>query len=329
MINLLFLDSEEPTPTELLGEARTWSEKMWSNLTNAALWEHLLFAGLRILLIIVLTRFFVRIIYKIIDNSLFRQENTKRANPRRIITVGKLLKNVTAIVSNFIMLMLILGQIGVDLAPLIAGAGVIGLAIGFGAQSLVKDVITGFFVILEDQFAVGDVVQVAGVKGTVEVIGLRSTRLVSWTGEVQIIPNGMITNVTNYSINNSLALVDLPFPNARHLDEVVELLKVAMIQLKKDNTLINHVPEVEAVQSLTSSEYVVRIKAECTPNIRADLEREIKAYAKEALEKDELKRAELAKQEQEAQETLEAQEKAQKEQEEGQASEKQKGTSSE
>lgn len=103
-------------------------------------------------------------------------------NPRRLITVGELLKNVTSITSNFIMVMLVLGEIGYDLAPLLAGAGVLGLAIGFGAQSLVKDVITGFFIILEDQFAVGDVIQTGSLKGTVEIIGLRSTRLVSWTG---------------------------------------------------------------------------------------------------------------------------------------------------
>ncbi|WMT41017.1 mechanosensitive ion channel [Paenibacillus sp. D2_2] len=103
-------------------------------------------------------------------------------NPRRFVTVGELLKNMTSVISNFIMVLIVLGELGFQLGPLIAGAGVLGMAIGFGAQSLVKDVITGFFIILEDQFAVGDVIQTGTLKGTVEMIGIRSTRLVSWTG---------------------------------------------------------------------------------------------------------------------------------------------------
>ena len=105
--------------------------------------------------------------------------------------------------------MLILGQVGLNLGPLLAGAGVLGLAIGFGAQSLVKDVITGFFIIFEDQFGVGDVIQIDQFKGTVEEIGIRVTRIKSWTGEVHIIPNGNIKQVTNFSTYNSIAVVDV------------------------------------------------------------------------------------------------------------------------
>lgn len=267
--------------------AKTWNEQLWEKLSNTALWEHLLFSGLRIVIILLLTRLFVRIIYRIIDRSLHREEKQRLGgNPRRIITVAKLLKNVTAVVSNFVMLLLILGEIGFNLAPLIAGAGVLGLAIGFGAQSLVKDVITGFFVILEDQFAVGDVVQVGGVTGTVEMIGLRSTRIVSWTGEVQIIPNGTIANVTNYSINRALAIVDLPFPTSRKLESAVEMLKQAMVQLKEDNPLFSELPSVVGIQSLTSSEYVVRITANCQPAVKDTVEREIRTYTKAALEQE-------------------------------------------
>ncbi|GGA47276.1 mechanosensitive ion channel family protein [Paenibacillus physcomitrellae] len=287
-----FLVGEVNDAQEVIEAATSWRDKVWDKITDTAMWESLLFSGIRIAIILVITRLFVRLIYKIIDKSLDRREKSRLSvNPRRLVTVGELLKNVTTIVSNFIMIMLILGEIGVNLGPLIAGAGVVGLAIGFGAQSLVKDVITGFFVIFEDQFAVGDVVQIAGVKGTVEMIGLRSTRLISWTGEVQIIPNGMITTVTNYSINNSLALVDLPFSNTRKLDEALGLLKDAMAQLKEDNSLLTEIPHVVGIQSLTTSEYVVRISAECQPGVRADLERQIKAYAKAALEQEEARMA--------------------------------------
>lgn len=292
----LWLLEEVNDPADVIEAAVTWKDKVWSWFTDMNMWEGVLFSGLRIVLIFLLTRLFVKIIFRIIDRSLERREKSRlQVNPRRFVTVGELLKNVTSITSNFIMVMLILGEIGVELGPLLAGAGVVGLAIGFGAQSMVKDVITGFFIILEDQFAVGDVIQTGTLKGTVEMIGLRSTRLVSWTGEVHIIPNGMITNVTNYSIGNALAVVDLPFSNARKLEETLELLKKAMLALSERSGEMTQVPTVMGVQSLTTSEYVVRIAVECMPGVRADVERQIQMAAKEALEEEELRLANEAR----------------------------------
>lgn len=287
----------------VIDEAISFKNRVWNWMTDVNMWEAFLFSALRILLIFILTRFAIKMFFRVIDRSLERREKGRlQVNPRRFVTVGELLKNVTSFAGNFVMIMLILGELGVQLAPLIAGAGVLGLAIGFGAQNLVKDVITGFFIILEDQFAVGDVVQIGSLKGTVEMIGLRSTRLVSWTGEVHIIPNGSITNVTNFSIGNALAVVDLPFSNTRKLEDTIELLKKAMLQLKDSSELINQVPNVLGVQSLTASEYVVRIVVECSPAVRANLEREIKVYAKEALEEEEALRlaAEASKEQGEA-----------------------------
>lgn len=287
----------------VIDEAISFKNRVWNWMTDVNMWEAFLFSALRILLIFILTRFAIKMFFRIIDRSLERREKGRlQVNPRRFVTVGELLKNVTSFAGNFVMIMLILGELGVQLAPLIAGAGVLGLAIGFGAQNLVKDVITGFFIILEDQFAVGDVVQIGSLKGTVEMIGLRSTRLISWTGEVHIIPNGSITNVTNFSLGNALAVVDLPFSNTRKLEDTIELLKKAMLQLKDSSELINQVPNVLGVQSLTASEYVVRIAVECAPAVRANLEREIKVYAKEALEEEEALRlaAEASKEQGEA-----------------------------
>lgn len=274
---------------ELVAATNKWSDKFWEWLTDMEMWKSVLFAGLRILLIFILTRIFVKIIHRLIDQSLERREKSRlQLNPRRFITVGELLKNITSITSNLIMLMLVLGEFGFKLAPLLAGAGVLGLAVGFGAQSLVKDVITGFFVILEDQFAVGDVIQTGTLKGTVEMIGLRSTRLVSYTGEVHIIPNGLITNVTNYSLGNALAVVDLPFSNKMKLEESISMLRKAMFDLKESNNDVEQVPNVLGIQSLTASEFVLRITVECPPGSKGDFERLIQTYAKEALEQAEL-----------------------------------------
>ncbi|EAA9756158.1 mechanosensitive ion channel family protein, partial [Salmonella enterica] len=207
-----------------------------------------------------------------------------RVNPRRFITVGELMKNATSITCNFIMILLLLSEINVKVGPLLASAGVLGLAIGFGAQGLVKDVITGFFIILEDQFAVGDVIQTGTYKGTVEVIGLRTTKLVSWQGEVHIIPNGTITSVTNFSMSNSLAVVDIPMKGEQSLDESVHLVKRALAGIEDRDLNIVKIPDVLGIQSMSTSEYVVRIVAECLPNSRASVERQIQGDVKKTLE---------------------------------------------
>ncbi|RRJ62991.1 mechanosensitive ion channel family protein [Paenibacillus oralis] len=279
---------EMPTD-EMLNAAVTWKDKVWNWFSDMDMWQDVLISALKILLIFILTRLFVKVIYRLIDRSLERREkNRLQMNPRRLVTVGELMKNITSITANFILLMLVLGEIGFQLGPLLAGAGVLGLAIGFGAQALVKDVISGFFIILEDQFAVGDVIQTGTYKGTVEMIGLRSTRLASWTGEVHIIPNGTITNVTNYSIGNALAVVDLSFSQTRRLEESIELLKAAMEKLKKNHPEVSQAPNVLGIQSMSSSEYVIRIAAECSPSKRTEVERLIQTFAKEALEDAEL-----------------------------------------
>lgn len=168
---------------------------------------------------------------------------------------------------------------------MLAGAGVLGLAVGFGAQSLVKDVITGFFIILEDQFAVGDVIQTGTYKGTVELIGLRTTRLLSTTGEVFIIPNGLITNVTNYSLSNALAVVDVPVKMERSLESTLALIGEALTGIEERNSNVVAYPNILGIQSMSTSEYVVRVAANCLPNAREVAERQIQNDIKQALEK--------------------------------------------
>lgn len=273
------------TNQDPLNEVTKWSDALFKSFTNAEMWERVMLSGFRIILILILTRITIRIIYKVIDRSLHRRDKSRlKMNPRRFITVGKLLKNITLIVSNLIMVMLIFGEFGFDVRPLLAGASVFGLAIGFGAQSLVKDVMTGFFIILEDQFAVGDVIQTGTLKGTVEMIGLRSTRLVSSTGEVHIIPNGIFTNVTNYSVGNSVAVVDVPFSSDKEFEESTALLKNAMEKLTEENESIADIPTVLGIQTLSTSEFNLRITCKCPVGTKAEIERLIHKYVKKAIE---------------------------------------------
>ncbi|MET3852367.1 small-conductance mechanosensitive channel [Paenibacillus sp. OAE614] len=293
-----WLEDTIPNPEQAVKQAVSIGDKFLDWVTNVDMWTNVLFSGIRIIILFFITRVIIKVVSKIIDKSLARQEQSRmNVNPRRFATVAELLKNVTAVTCNFIMVLLILSEFNFHLGPLLAGAGVLGLAIGFGAQSLVKDVITGFFIILEDQFAVGDVIQTGTFKGTVEMIGLRTTRIVSPTGEVYILPNGSIASVTNYSLSNALAVVDLPMKNERNLEETVALIKQALTGIQQRDPNVISVPNVLGVQSLNTSEYVIRIVAECMPNTKGDVERQIQADVKQALEYEDMMKqaqAELA-----------------------------------
>lgn len=266
-------------------EALQLKDQIWAWLTNEVMWMHILSSAIRVIIIFILTRIVIRIVYKMIDRFLLRQEKSRiQVNARRFVTVGELLKNVTSFVCNFVMILIILAEFQFKLGPLLAGAGVLGLAIGFGAQSLVKDVITGFFIIFEDQFAVGDVIKSGEYRGTVEVIGLRTTRVRGFNGEIYIIPNGLITSVTNFSLSNSLAVVDLPVKNEQQLQDTITLIQAALSNIMDRCPDVKGTPDVLGIQSLSTSEYVVRIAAECNPNARETVERRILTDIKQAIE---------------------------------------------
>ncbi|MEF7441554.1 mechanosensitive ion channel domain-containing protein [Paenibacillus lautus] len=270
-------------------EAEGLKDKIWGWVTNEEMWMNILSSGIRVIIIFILTRLVIRVVYKMIDQFLLRQEKSRiQVNSRRFVTVGELLKNVTSVVCNFVMILIILSEFNFKLGPLLAGAGVLGLAIGFGAQSLVKDVITGFFIIFEDQFAVGDVIKSGEYRGMVEMIGLRTSRVRGLNGETYIIPNGMITSVTNYSLSNSLAIVDLPVKNDQQVKDTITLIQSALTGIMDRRPEVQRTPDVLGIQSLTTSEYVVRIVAECNPNAREAVERQIFTDIKQAIEAREL-----------------------------------------
>ncbi|WP_052087896.1 mechanosensitive ion channel family protein [Paenibacillus wynnii] len=267
-------------------QALQFKDKLWNWLTDVDMWMHVLFSGIRIIIILILSRIIIRVVDNMIDRSLQRKISTRLlSNSRRFQTVGGLLKNVVSIICNFVVVFLILSEFNFNLGPLLAGASVLGLAVGFGAQSLVKDVISGFFIILEDQFAVGDVIQTGTYKGTVEMIGLRTTRLLSSTGEVHILPNGTIINVTNYSLANALAVVDVPVKIERGLEVTLGIIGEALRGIEERSESILAYPSVLGIQSMSTSEYVIRVAVSCRPNARDVAERQIQSDIKQALER--------------------------------------------
>ncbi|HEX7056494.1 MAG TPA: mechanosensitive ion channel family protein [Bacilli bacterium] len=271
--------------TNMLAAKFAFYEKFIGYFTEPETWLDIAATVLKIVLIYIVGKIVKKIIVKAIGHVLKeRDRNPLKIDQRRAATLGKLAGNIVSYVIDFIVILMILSQLGVDLAPLLAGAGVIGLAIGFGAQSLVKDVISGFFIIFEDQFGVGDVIQTGNYYGTVEEIGLRVTRIKSWKGEVHIIPNGSISEVTNYSLNNSVAVVDIALAYSENIDRALEIIRSTMRQISTENEDIVKEPDVLGLQAISASEVVVRVTCECKPLTHFGVERQIKAEVKKKLD---------------------------------------------
>ncbi|MFD2330698.1 mechanosensitive ion channel family protein [Cohnella sp. GCM10020058] len=281
---LFLLEDAGETIEEKLTLWQQFMGDIWDSLSDTHMWMGVLKVVLRILVILIISRIIRIIINRIVDNFMNPKASKRlKLRTRRVQTVGKLLKNAATYIINFIVLLLVLNEFNINLAPLLAGAGVIGLAIGFGAQSLVKDVITGFFVILEDHFSVGDVIEVGGkFKGTVEMIGLRATRIRSWTGEVYILPNGNISDVTNYSVNNALAVVDVSVAATENLDHMAEIVKSAAAKFE-DTNIVGRT-EFLGIQSVTASDVILRLTVLCRPNTQATVSRHLNAEVKKAFE---------------------------------------------
>ncbi|RNB83425.1 mechanosensitive ion channel family protein [Brevibacillus fluminis] len=256
-------------------------DKVTDFLINPDLWVKIGSICIKILLIIVVSRVLVTLSRAAINRIFRNREGGKlQIDQRRLETLRVLVNNVSRWVLFFLTVLLVLDQLGFDLRPVLVSAGVLGLAIGFGAQSLVRDIITGFFIIFEDQFAVGDAVTINAFSGTVMEIGLRITKLKSGTGEVHIIPNGTITQVTNFSLQNTVALVDVAVAYEENLDRVQEIIAEVAKKVKEENENIVSDPQVLGVQSLGPAEVVIRVTAECKPNTHYGVARQLRASIK-------------------------------------------------
>nr|WP_240515439.1 mechanosensitive ion channel family protein [Fictibacillus aquaticus] len=209
----------------------------------------------------------------------------KLLSERREATLMRLLDNVISYVIYFMALLTVLSEF-VDIKALLAGAGVVGLAIGFGAQSLVKDIITGFFIIFENQFSVGDFVRIGSFEGHVEEIGLRTTKVKSWTGELHILPNSSILEVTNFSVHNSIAVVDVSIAYEENIEKAQKIIERVVREREADFPEMVKPPEVLGVHMLGASEVVMRVTAEVMPMTHFKIARELRKSIKAEFDKE-------------------------------------------
>ena len=189
-----------------------------------------------------------------------------RETLKRAETLGRVIRYLISVVVTLVAVMLILSEVGISLAPILGAAGVVGLAVGFGAQSLVKDYFTGFFLLLENQVRQGDVVTLGGHTGAVEEVTLRFVQLRDYSGAVHFIPNGQITTVTNMTRGFSQAVVDVGVAYREDVDHVMAVMKRVGTELCSDPTFgprILDPLDMAGVESLADSAVVIRARFRC------------------------------------------------------------------
>lgn len=214
-------------------------------------------------------------------------ELVDRTRAKRINTIGRTLSALVFIIAAVVVVVTILGVWGVPLGPLIASLSIVGLAIGIGAQDLVKDVIAGMFVLVEDQYAVGDVVELAGVSGTVEEIRLRTTVLRDLDGSIHHVPNGEVRVATNLTYEYSRVVVDLSVAYEESVDRALDVIGEVAEGLATDpewSSAIVDEPKVLGVDALDDSGVVIRVLFATDPDMRWNVKREFLRRAKNGLD---------------------------------------------
>ncbi len=224
----------------------------------------------RVLLILVLAmiaqRAIRRILPRIRETLAERQGN--REDGQRIRTLSRVVRYVLMVAIWVVTALLILGEFGVSVAPILGAAGVVGIAVGFGAQSLVKDYFNGFFLLLENQIRIGDVVDAGGKAGVVEELTLRYLRLRDYSGNVHYIPNGQISVVTNMSLGFAYAVVDAGVAYGEDVDRVIEVMRTVGREMRADEAFAERIldeMEIAGVDNWADSAVVIRCRFRVAP----------------------------------------------------------------
>lgn len=261
----------------------------WLETMGDARWLVPALAGLRIVLILVVAWVLIAVLQKVVRAARLRIAARLQGDgaAQRAETIGRAIRYLVALVIGALALMMVLGEVGISLAPILGAAGVVGLAVGFGAQSLVKDYFTGFFLLFEDQIRTGDVVKVAGIGGLVEDITLRHVRLRDYDGTVHFIPNSLITTVSNLGRGHAQAVCDIGVAYREDLDEVFAVMRETADALRTDPAFASRILdrlELAGVERWDDSAVVVRCRFKVAPLAQWDVRREYMRRLKRAFD---------------------------------------------
>jgi len=243
---------------------------------------------LRVLIVLLLLRLAMRFAAYAVDKSMTSYKNGRRfkGSRARADTVTALLKSVSRYVIYFVGFVWVLDIVGIPAGSVIAAAGIGGLAIGFGAQNLVRDVISGFFMLLEGQCEVGEFVTIDGLTGVIDEVGLRSTRIQAFSGDLMFIANGQIKVVTNHSRSDMRSLVEVSIAYHEDHNRAIAVATEALETLKEQVDYIVDGPKVMGIVDLADSGVVLRIWAKTTNMNQWGFEREMRRAVKEAFDRE-------------------------------------------
>jgi len=274
-------------------------------------WGFLVGAPLRIIAIVVgalvvrwlVHRAITRLVNRTVDSKL-RERLSERRRGRVLVeasgalvserrkqraeTIGSVLRSIASFVIFGMAFVTALAELSFELGPILASAGVAGVALGFGAQSLVRDFLSGIFMILEDQYGVGDLIDTGEAIGTVEEVSLRVTRLRDASGVVWYVRNGEILRVGNHSQGWSTGIVDVGVAYTEDIPKVQELIRVTADALAEDESWRDKIledPVVAGVESVTGTAVTIRVIVKCTPNDHFAVQRELRERIKEAFDR--------------------------------------------
>ncbi|MCB0732077.1 MAG: mechanosensitive ion channel family protein [Ignavibacteriae bacterium] len=258
-------------------------------------WHAIFKTSLRIILILILAWFVTKIIrsfLKRLEKQMLRK-SVKEGEPpsesqKRIDTITRLLKQGLLLALWLTAFLLILNELGIEVGPIIAGAGIVGLAVGFGAQNLVRDIISGFFIILENQVRVGDVAIINGTGGLVEKIKFRTIVLRDLAGVVHIFPNGTITTLSNMTNEWSAFVIEIGVAYKENTDNVIEVMKEVGTELIEDEKFGSYMlaePEIFGVNSFGDSAVEIKGRIKTKPSRHWEVGREYLRRIKMAFDK--------------------------------------------
>lgn len=259
------------------------SQGLWVGVGGAAV------TSVRIIAIVVVAAILIAVTQRAI--RVFRERIASRFDDREAVqraqTLGRVFRYLVAVVISLIAGMLVLAEVGISVAPILGAAGVVGLALGFGAQSLVRDYFTGFFLLLENQIRQGDVVKLGEHGGLVEEVTLRYVRLRDYEGRVHFVPNGEVKTVINMSRGFAQAVVDVGVAYRENTDEVMKIMRSVGAELRADSAFASKILEdleIAGVDSWADSAVVVRCRFKCAPLEQWSVRREYLRRLKHAFD---------------------------------------------
>jgi small conductance mechanosensitive channel len=239
------------------------------------------------LAVIALTAIVLLLAYRLVLRVITRLLRDRPGHEAaRLRTVASLLTSLTRWVVGFVAAVIVLRELGVDVFAILLSAGVLGLAIGFGAQALIRDVITGFFLLFEGLLHVGDVVQIGSATGTVESIGLRITTLRMDDGALRVIPNGQLTEFSSYSAGGARATVDVPVSRDVPVERAIALLREVGETWARESGAALDRPDVPGIMGFSGGDVLLRLTVRVAPERRLPTEAELRRRIKAAFDRE-------------------------------------------